>query len=98
MAHGGPGGDKRGPLGLFDVLAEKLEAELGLSSLRFGFLGYGESDGTPLDMTLRSRAEWRGVRSSFAVFPLLINRLCQRTDPRVVQTERLKGPTFVSSS
>jgi len=59
-AHGGPGGDKRGPLGLFGVLAEKLEAELGLSSLRFDFMGYGDSDGTPLDMTLRSRAEELG--------------------------------------
>ncbi|MEN6369120.1 MAG: alpha/beta fold hydrolase [Thermotogota bacterium] len=60
MVHGGPGGDKRGPLGLFDVLAEKLEAELGLSSLRFDFMGYGESDGTPLDMTLHLRAEELG--------------------------------------
>ncbi|MDD5263634.1 MAG: alpha/beta fold hydrolase [Candidatus Bipolaricaulis sp.] len=60
MAHGGPGGDKRGPLGLFDVLAGKLEEELGLSSLRFDFIGYGESDGTPLDMTIRSRAEELG--------------------------------------
>jgi len=60
MAHGGPGGDKHGPLGLFDLLAEKLEMELGLSSLRFDFRGYGESDGTPLDMTVRSRAEELG--------------------------------------
>jgi pimeloyl-ACP methyl ester carboxylesterase len=60
MAHGGPGGDKHGPLGLFDVLAGKLEEELGLSSLRFDFMGYGESDGTPLDMTIRSRAEELG--------------------------------------
>ncbi len=66
MAHGGPGGDKRGPLGLFDVLAEKLEAELGLSSLRFDFMGYGESDGTPLDMTLRSRAEELGCVVNWA--------------------------------
>ena len=57
MAHGGPGGDKRGPLGLFDVLAETLETSLGLSSLRFDFRGCGESDGTPLDMTVRSRAD-----------------------------------------
>lgn len=60
MAHGGPGGDKRGPLGLFDVLADRLESDLGLSSLRFDFRGYGESDGTPLDMTVRSRAEELG--------------------------------------
>lgn len=61
MAHGGPGGDKRGPLGLFDVLADKLESDLGLSSLRFDFRGFGESDGTPLDLTLRSRAEELGA-------------------------------------
>ncbi len=29
MAHGGPGGDKRGPLGLFDILAESLTPDLG---------------------------------------------------------------------
>ncbi|MCX6101538.1 MAG: hypothetical protein NTV92_09030, partial [Candidatus Bipolaricaulota bacterium] len=67
MAHGGPGGDKRGPLGLFDVLAERLEVELGLSSLRFDFLGYGESDGTPLDLTLRSRALELGSVVAWAV-------------------------------
>lgn len=60
MAHGGPGGDKRGPLGLFDALAEEVDRQLGLASLRFDFLGYGESDGTPLDMTVRSRAEELG--------------------------------------
>lgn len=57
MAHGGPGGDKRGPLGLFDVLADRLESDLGLASLRFDFRGSGESDGTPLDLTVRSRAD-----------------------------------------
>ncbi len=67
MAHGGPGGDKRGPLGLFDILAEKLDTELGLSSLRFDFLGYGESDGTPLDLTLRSRALELGSIVAWAV-------------------------------
>ncbi len=67
MAHGGPGGDKRGPLGLFDVLAEKLETDLGLSSLRFDFLGYGESDGTPLDLTLRSRALELGAVVAWAL-------------------------------
>jgi uncharacterized protein len=67
MAHGGPGGDKRGPLGLFDTLAEKLDAGLGLSSLRFDFLGSGESDGTPLDLTLRSRALELGSIVAWAV-------------------------------
>ncbi len=66
MAHGGPGGDKRGPLGLFAVLSEELDAQLGLSSLRFDFLGYGESDGTPLDLTLRSRAEELGSVTAWA--------------------------------
>lgn len=60
MAHGGPGGDKHGPLGFFDALAEKLDAGLGLSILRFDFMGYGESGGTPLAMMLRSRAEELG--------------------------------------
>lgn len=66
--HGarGPGGDKRGPLGLFDALAERLETDLGLSSLRIDFRGYGESDGTPLDMTVRSRAEELGSVMSWA--------------------------------
>lgn len=67
MAHGGPGGDKRGPLGLFDILAEKLDTQLRVSSLRFDFLGYGESDGTPLDLTLRSRALELGSVIAWAV-------------------------------
>jgi uncharacterized protein len=67
MAHGGPGGDKRGPLGLFDALAEKLETDFGLSSLRFDFRGYGESDGTPLDLTLRSRSLELGSVVAWAV-------------------------------
>ncbi len=67
MAHGGPGGDKRGPLGLFDVLADELATRGGLSSLRFDFRGCGESDGTPLDMTVRSRAEELGSVVEWAV-------------------------------
>lgn len=56
MLHGGPGGDKDGPGGLYVDLAELLAGE-GIASLRFDFMGAGESSGRYRDMTMAGQVE-----------------------------------------
>ncbi|WAX78120.1 alpha/beta hydrolase family protein [Streptomyces sp. KMM 9044] len=51
LAHGGPGGVKEGPADLYVDLADRL-AERGIASVRFDFLGAGESTGAYEDMTI----------------------------------------------
>lgn len=51
MAHGGPGGVKEGPKNLYVDLATLLAVQ-GIASLRFDFLGAGESTGRYRDMTI----------------------------------------------
>ena len=61
MVHGGPGGTKEGPAGLFVDLADLLAAQ-GIASVRFDFLGVGESSGRYEDMTIdRQTDELRAV-------------------------------------
>lgn len=56
MVHGGPGGDKDGPDGLFIQIASRL-VEHNIASLRFDMLGAGASAGDYADMTLADQAE-----------------------------------------
>ena len=56
MVHGGPGGNKDGPGGLFTKLAARL-ADRGIGSLRFDMLGEGQSGGNYRDVTLRRQAD-----------------------------------------
>lgn len=44
LLHGGPGGQKDGPEGLYRTLAKSLGAR-GIASVRFDFRGVGESSG-----------------------------------------------------
>ncbi|HEY9410476.1 MAG TPA: alpha/beta fold hydrolase [Jiangellaceae bacterium] len=61
MVHGGPGGSKEGPAGLYVDLADLLAAQ-GIASVRFDFLGVGESSGRYEDMTIdRQVDELRAV-------------------------------------
>ena len=63
MLHGGPGGQKDGPDGLYYGLAGALGTE-GIASLRFDFRGVGESGGRYRDMTIeRQTAEYEAVCS-----------------------------------
>jgi dipeptidyl aminopeptidase/acylaminoacyl peptidase len=55
MAHGGPGGDKRGPSEIFVKLADAL-ALAGIASLRFDFRGCGESAGEFTETTIEAEA------------------------------------------
>jgi pimeloyl-ACP methyl ester carboxylesterase len=58
MLHGGPGGQKDGPEGLYSKLAEVLGSR-GIASVRFDFRGVGESSGSYRDMTItRQVAEY----------------------------------------
>jgi len=61
LVHGGPGGTKDGPSDLFIKMTEKL-SDVGIASMRFDFLGAGESDGDYVDMTLAHQtAEYNRV-------------------------------------
>lgn len=61
LLHGGPGGFKEGPSNLFVPLSIKL-AEYGIASIRFDFLGAGESDGDYINMTISSQVnEYRQI-------------------------------------
>lgn len=51
LVHGGPGGTKDGPSDLFAKMSERL-AQSGIASIRFDFLGAGNSDGDYVDMTI----------------------------------------------
>ncbi|HEX3732180.1 MAG TPA: alpha/beta fold hydrolase [Mycobacteriales bacterium] len=63
MLHGGPGGQKDGPEGLYGTLARVL-ADSGIASLRFDFRGVGESTGRYRDMTIaRQVADYECVWS-----------------------------------
>ncbi len=62
LLHGGPGGEKDGPEGLYVDLAKAL-AQAGISSVRFDFRGCGQSTGHYRDMTMaRQNAELAAVR------------------------------------
>ena len=54
--HGGPDGNKDAPHNLFTILQEKL-ASLGIDSVRFDFMGEGESSGDYLNTTLTTQKE-----------------------------------------
>lgn len=56
LAHGGPGGVKEGPADLYVELAGHL-ARGGIASVRFDFLGAGESSGRYRDMTITRQVE-----------------------------------------
>jgi len=56
LAHGGPGGVKEGPADLYVDLAGHL-AGGGIASVRFDFLGAGESSGRYRDMTITRQVE-----------------------------------------
>lgn len=63
MLHGGPGGQKDGPVDLYADLAKHL-ASAGIASVRFDFRGCGESTGSYRDMTIsRQVDELRVVRT-----------------------------------
>jgi pimeloyl-ACP methyl ester carboxylesterase len=63
MLHGGPGGQKDGPEGLYSALAEILGKQ-GVASLRFDFGGVGDSSGEYRDMTItRAVREYERVWS-----------------------------------
>lgn len=63
MLHGGPGGQRDGPEGLYSKLAETLGGRQ-IASLRFDFRGVGESTGRYRDMTIvRQVAEYESVWS-----------------------------------
>lgn len=56
LAHGGPGGNKEGPDGIFVRFAERLGEE-GIASLRFDFRGSGESEGDPTKWTIAQQVK-----------------------------------------
>jgi uncharacterized protein len=56
LLHGGPGGVKEGPENIYVKLSEALARE-GIASVRFDFLGAGESDGDYIDMTIANQAK-----------------------------------------
>lgn len=61
MLHGGPGGNKTGPGKIFETMALLL-ADSGIGSIRFDFLGEGESEGRYQDMTFaKQRSEYQQV-------------------------------------
>ena len=61
MVHGGPGGSKSGPGGLFELLTPRL-IERNIGTVRFDFLGEGESEGDYVDMTFSGqRGEYQQV-------------------------------------
>ncbi|MGW4411906.1 alpha/beta hydrolase family protein [Nonomuraea sp. NPDC004702] len=67
MLHGGPGGQKDGPEGLYSNLARAIGRK-GIASLRFDFRGVGESSGHYRDMTISRQvfeyeAVWTLARS-----------------------------------
>lgn len=55
LIHGGPGGSQDGPDGLYSDLARHLQT-LNIASVRFDFLGAGESSGRYRDMTIANQA------------------------------------------
>lgn len=61
MVHGGPGGSKSGPGNLFGLLTDILVSK-NIGTIRFDFLGEGDSDGDYVDMTFANqRAEYLKV-------------------------------------
>jgi pimeloyl-ACP methyl ester carboxylesterase len=67
LLHGGPGGQKDGPEGLYDTLARIL-AMRSIASLRFDFSGAGESTGEYRNMTIAGQitefeTTWQFARS-----------------------------------
>lgn len=55
LVHGGPGGVKEGPVALYVDIAEHLAGQ-GIASVRFDFLGVGESSGAYENMTITRQA------------------------------------------
>lgn len=61
MLHGGPGGRKIGPGRIYETLTETLVNNR-IATIRFDFLGEGDSDGKYADMTFSGqRAEYQQV-------------------------------------
>jgi hypothetical protein len=61
MLHGGPGGRKTGPGRIYETLTETL-VKKGIATIRFDFLGEGDSDGKYVDMTFAGqRAEYQQI-------------------------------------
>ncbi|MEW2557539.1 alpha/beta hydrolase family protein [Streptomyces griseorubiginosus] len=60
LAHGGPGGVKEGPADLYVDLADQL-ASKGIASVRFDFLGAGESSGAYEEMTITRQVDELGA-------------------------------------
>ncbi|MEL6719379.1 MAG: CocE/NonD family hydrolase [Bacteroidota bacterium] len=54
MLHGGPQGNKNGPDNIFIYLSERL-AYHGISSIRFDFMGQGDSEGDYVNMTMKEQ-------------------------------------------
>ena len=61
MLHGGPGGKKTGPGRIYETLTDTL-VKKGVATIRFDFLGEGDSSGNYVDMTFAGqRAEYQCV-------------------------------------
>lgn len=61
MLHGGPGGRKIGPGRIYETLSYSL-VKKGIGTIRFDFLGEGDSEGKYADMTFAGqRAEYRQI-------------------------------------
>lgn len=61
MLHGGPDGRKIGPGNIYETLTEDLVSR-GIGTIRFDFLGEGDSEGNYVDMTFAGqRAEYQKV-------------------------------------
>lgn len=61
MLHGGPGGRKIGPGRIYETLTEAL-VKKGIATIRFDFLGEGDSEGKYADMTFAGqRTEYQQI-------------------------------------